>query len=62
MTSEVLQSSMTIIVYDDWFPKVERCVCVGGGGGRCVCVCVCASWSGCLRHLLDELVSANQLA
>ena len=26
----------------------------------CVCVCVCASWSGCLRYLLDGLVSVNQ--
>ena len=59
-----------------WVSKGSKvCVCVGGGGvSVCVClcvcvcvcvyvcVCVCASWSGCLRYLLDGLVSANQLA
>ena len=32
---------MTIIVYDDGSPKVQRCVCV--------CVCVCASVCVCCR-------------
>ena len=41
MTSEFLQSSMTIVVYDDGSPKVQRCVCGGGGRGGCVCECVC---------------------